>query len=849
MINSQYHKFIATLKDLAYLRRFKRLHTAGSPLQRRVRKVVFLLFLCSGISCLIYEVVWTRLLTVILGNTVFAVSAVLTVFMGGLALGSFCAGRIIDRNKKPLQIYAFLQIAIALSGFCLTSILNQTGPVYIWLHNHLAEYPPLLYIARYVFSFALLGIPATLMGATLPVLSKFIVNPVRKEFSNGVKRESLIGLNIGKLYALNTLGAAAGCYLGGFILIGNIGIRLTVYVASALSAAVGILAWRYQKRMDRLNFGTNVHRAQESDIIPTRSSLRLLILSAFAISGFAALGYEVIWTRILIFFLSNTVYAFCTMLTTFLTGIALGSLVFSNFIDRKKRLVAGFGLIEVAIGLYVLLSIYLFAWKTEIFASLGQHYPLWPGSGIGFIKAFALMFIPTFLLGTTFPIAGRIYVANFRHIGRSIGELYAWNTIGAIIGAAATGFVLMPSLGLENSLLLLCCLNLGLGIVLCAAEPLLTRKSRFLLLTILITATGLGFIKIPRNVFRHMHEVISPNAKIIYYKEDPVGTVCVQQMGRHRRILIDNIDVAGTEDIYLDSHKSLGHLPMLLHPNAQTLFVLGFGAGGTAYSMSIYPKVNRIDSAEFCPSVASASRLFPDINHDIFSNPKLNLVINDGRHFLLTTQRTYDVISVDLLLAACAGSGSLYTKEFYELCYRRLNDKGIVVQWLSPNHIPLYYLQIILRTAQHVFPYTSLWFTRHYTHLIIVASKEPLRIDFRRLIQKMKHPVIQQDLAEVHLDDPYVFLSYFIANGNALTRFVQGSSLLNTDDLPLLEYKLPFLPDSPPRLDNLLALKRIRSSILPLLVNMDSDQKQRLLTYEQRSKSILNSSIAEAYSK
>jgi len=799
---------------------------------KRNKNFVLILFFCSGISSLIFEVVWLRQLTIILGNTVFAVSAVLTVFMGGLALGSFLSGRMIDRRNDPLRVYALIEISIGLLGFFLTSILNQTGPVYILFHNSLGENLILQYIARYVFSFFLLIIPTTLMGATLPVLSRFVV-----------ENKYSLGLNIGRLYALNTLGAAGGCYLAGFMFIGNLGIRVTVLIASVLSVTVGTLAWYYNKRLSESGIIVYKSPEFESESSHKESTFRILILSVFAISGFVALGYEVLWTRVLVSYLGNSVYAFSTMLTTFLIGIAVGSLVLSSFVDQRKRLVTGFGLIEVAIGFYVLLSIYILGWSVDKLAMVKQPYPVWQWTGLRFMKAFALMFVPTFFFGATFPVAGRIYTINFRRVGQSIGELYTWNTLGAIIGSAVTGFVLMPMLGIEKSLLVLLCMNLCIGMALCAAEPKMTHKKRFLLLAAVALTTVIGLSGIPKNIFRHMQELSYPPAEVIYYKEDLAGTVTVKQKNESRMLSIDNLDVAGTHILFLSSSKSLGHLPMLLHPNPRSVFVLGFGGGGTAYSISTYPEVERIDAAELSRSIVNAAPLFDKINHNIISEPRLNIVVNDGRNFLLTSRRTYDVISVDLNWPQTSGSGSLYTREFYEICRDRLNENGIMVEWLNMGFIPVQYLQTILRTVQQVFPNTSLWWTYRQAHLLLVASKTPLSIDFQLLTRKMNHPPTQRDLAEVHLDEPAEFLSYFIAEGDDLLKFTQGSQLINTDNFPIIEYKLPRFTSLALE-GNTEAMMKIKKSILPFINNINSVQKERLLACERSYNLLVSSSVA-----
>ena len=805
-----------------------------------IRRLTFALFFCSGLSSLVFEIVWMRLLTVILGNTVLATSTVLTVFMGGLALGSLVAGRLIDRRTDPLRVYGLLEILIGVLGLCLTSLLAQTGPVYVWMHRVLAPFPGWLIPVRYIYCFVLLAVPTTMMGATTPVLSKFIV-----------ERESYLGLNIGRLYAVNTLGAAAGCFVAGFVLIGNLGVNLTVGVAAVVSTFVGFVAWYLHKAAARPAVShsktpkpTDLPVPQPEEAPRVGSRLRPVILVAFALAGFAGLGYEVVWTRILIFFLGNTVYAFSTMLTTFLIGMAIGSLVVAFFVDRARRLLTLFGLIEAAIGFYVLLTIYGFSWGAEAIAPYGDHYPMWEGSLTRFGKAFALILLPTFLAGTTFSIAGRVYTTNFKRLGRSVGELYAWNTIGAILGSAATGFVLMPLVGLQKAMLVLCCINLAMGAVLCAMEPAMRRPLRMALAALVAAAAVIGVVAAPPDVFRHMQEVVSPNAEVLFYKEDPFGTVSVKRKGIHRSIYIDNIDVAGSAPLYLDSHKSLGHLPMLLHPNPRNVFVLGFGAGGSSYSVSTYPEVERIDAAEICGGVAEAARLLTQVNHDVFSNPKFHLHINDGRHYLLTADRKYDVISVDLLLASCAGAGSLYTREFYALCFDRLQDDGLMVQWLSPSHIAPTYVEMILRTARSVFPHLSLWFTRHHNHVIMVASKRPLEIDYAAIATRMGRPDTERDLAEVRLNDPAVFLSYFIAAGDTLDRALGDIGLMNTDDLPLVEYKLPFYP--PKQLTaNLESLAQLKSSIQPFLVDITPAERERVHGYEQASRLVLEAIVRD----
>ncbi len=802
---------------------------------RRVRIVLLALFFCSGVSGLIFEVVWTRQLTVILGNTVYAVSTVLAAFMAGLALGSFLGGRFIDRRRDPLRAYAVLEVAIGASGFGLGFVLQQTGPVYVWIHQSLAEFPLLLSVTRYVFAFGLLVVPTTLMGATLPVLSRFVVASQRE-----------VGFDTGRLYSLNTLGAALGCYAAGFLLIGNLGIEATVRVASALSLAVGAGAWFCWKSLEATPPVESSPPDESEESESAWSPLRVVVLVAFAVSGLAALGYEVVWTRLLTPYLGNSVYAFSTMLAAFLIGLALGSLVFSVVASRSKRSVAILGIIEVGIALYVLFSIVAFAHSAQWLQAWMLPEPWWGETWSRFLKAFGLMFLPTFLMGAAFPMAGQVYVGSLRQLGQRLGELYACNTLGAILGAALAGFVLLPLCGMQGSLVVLLCLNLAVGLVLCAVEPAMRSRGRALLVAALAVTAGTGLAVMPWDVFRRAQEAAAPDEKLLYYNEDVLGTVTVREKGAERTLAIDNLNMAGTNMSCLTSQMPLGHLPMLLHPNPQTAYVLGFGGGGTTHAIATYPEVQRIDASELSRSVIDVAPLFDAINHNVIADPRLHVQVTDGRHFLLTTHQTFDVVSVDLLWPQTAGSGSLYTLEFYQLCHRRLNDDGIMIQWLHPGTIPPYYLQVIVRTTMRVFPHTSLWWAPGRQHVFVVASKSPLKVDLPRMAERMSQPDVRRDLGLVGLDDPAKLLALYIAHDDALAQFVADSDALNTDDLPLLEYNLPLYKGSSGP-ENLEALTELLQSVLPVVEGADQQQADRINASQQSNHLLCQGLIALRY--
>jgi spermidine synthase len=798
------------------------------------RICIFFFFFFSGISGLIYEVVWTRLLTTTLGNTIYAVSIVLSAFMAGLSIGSLIAGRYLDARKDPLKIYAILELCIGVTGLGLTLILNQTGPVYIWLHQVLSGNGIFLSVGRYLFAFIVLAVPTTLMGATLPVLSKFTID-----------RESKIGMTVGMLYAVNTFGAAAGCYVAGFLFIGNIGILQTVSIAAAINIAIGTIAWFMRNVRITLPLNSQSEKTDRSDNRTPTPLLGTIALVTFAISGFAAMGYEITWTRILITYMGNSVYAFSAMLASFLLGLALGSIALSYFVNRCSKLSACFGMLQIGIGVYIMVFLYFFGTHFRLLLPFLNPYPVVPNVPGMFLKALALMIMPTILMGASFPVAARMYVRHVSTVASNVSVLYSWNTIACIIGSTVSGFVLIPFWGFEKSLIVLLTMNIGSGIALFAAEPLLRNSLKVPVVIATVAAAAIGIMFIPRSIIYTMHERVFHNEeKIIHYQETPYGIVEVLQSPFSRRLVQDDLDLAGTTIAYLSSQKPLGHLPVLLHPHPKSVFIIGFGAGGASYAASTYPEVIKITIAELNKNIITTAPFFFDINHGILSNPKCTLVINDGRNFLLTTRSRYDVISVDLLWPQSAGAGSLYTQEFYRLCFNRLNENGIMVEWIHTGLIPKDYLRIILKTVRQVFPYAALWTSRSFGHMFLVVSKDPtFRVNYQSIVNKIRTPMVSQELSGAALDDPAVFMSYFIADGAALDSIIGRETMVNTDNLPIIEFKLPFNQTWSWN-DNAVGIMCYKRSVLPLLQNIDSIEGRRITINEQTMMMVLQSKIS-----
>jgi spermidine synthase len=782
------------------------------------RRLILGLFFLSGISGLIYEVAWTRLLTLVFGDTVLAVSTVLASFMAGLALGSFWCGRRIDQQSQVLTIYAGLEAGIGLTALLLPLALAAMTPVYIWLHQHLHASFYAFSLLRFLLAFGLLLLPTTLMGATLPVLSRYVV-----------RTHATLGWGVGMLYALNTGGAVLGCFAAGYVLIGTFGLYQTISIGAALNLVVALLVWLLRRHADQSACAPAPAAAPlTSPPRPQTYSAKVvrLVWWSFALSGFAALSYEVLWTRALTFFIGNSTYAFSAMLTTFLCGLALGSLLLARLSDRRRHLLPYLGVLHLVIGVYGLCTVPLLsqlfygldAWW-EGFSSAYWGKPLW----LTFAKTFLVILPPTLCMGGTFPLVSKIVAQGPHVIGRSIGNLAALNTLGAIVGSWVAGFVFIPWLGLRTSLVLTAFVSVALGGILLTYS---VRPRRWLQMAAYVGILGVfGGLSLGTPTLRFADIAGEPEKEILYYEEDVAGVVKVATDIYDRRLLsINGWSVAGTgtpnADIalvndYPEVQKMLAHLPMLLHPEPRQVLVIGFGAGGTSWSMSLYD-LERLDIVEFVPGVIRAARFFPEVNHQVLADPRLRVIIDDGRNYLLVTSQTYDVVSVDTLDPKHAGNGNLYTREFYALSQRVLRPGGIFVQWLPYHQVDNLSLKRIARTFQDVYPHATLWLNRFKGYALLLGTLAPLQIDVARLERRFRLPAIQRDLAEVHVATPWQFLEGFTMHADTLRRYTAGVERLNTYNHPYVEFFGMSWRD--PVEENLAELVQFADDVTPLLV-------------------------------
>ena len=800
---------------------------ASALLVRIWRRVVLAVCFLSGVSGLLYEVVWARMLHLLFGDTVLAVSTVLASFMAGLAMGSFWIGRYIDRRRRVLAVYAGLEAGIGLSALLLPVVLQALTPLYVWLHQSLSSSFWLFSLVRFLLAFCLLCVPTALMGATLPVLSRYLV-----------QSSATLGWNVGALYALNTGGAVLGCFTAGYVLIGSVGLSRTVWIGAALNFAIALVAWLGQRWIEAPG-AREVPSSSPRDTAPAvalyddRTVRR--VLWSFALAGCAALSYEVIWTRALTFFVGNSTYAFSAMLTTFLCGLALGSALVARISDRSANVLALLGALQVGIGVYGILTIAILG---RLFYGLdgwweGFSNAYWGAPlGLTFLKTFVVILPPTLCMGATFPLVSKIVAQGPDMVGRGVGRAYACNTLGAIVGAWVSGFVAIPLLGIHHSLALTALLSLGTGGVLLASSSTSRRRQGVLYAGALSCFIA---VMVTTPTFRFADIAGEPEKTVLHYDEDVAGVVKVATDIYDRKLLsINGWSVAGTgspnPDValvndYPEIQKMLAHLPMLLHPAPRRVLVIGFGAGGTAWSLSRYAALRRLDIVEFVPGVIRAARFFPEVNHDVLTDPRVRVIIDDGRNYLLVTPETYDVLSVDTLDPKHAGNGNLYTREFYELSRRVLKPGGVFVQWLPYHQVDNASLKMIARTFQDVYPHATMWLNRFKGYTLLLGTLEPLQIDVARLDAHFRTPAVQRDLAEVHVGTPWQFLESFAMRSDTVRRYAVGSARLNTYDHPYVEFYGLSWRD--PVEENLAELAHFADDVTPLLAFADASPAEQ----------------------
>jgi len=804
--------------------------------------IIYLMFFLSGAAALIYQVVWVRSLTLIFGGSHLAVTAVLSIFMAGLAIGGYVIGKYVDTVKKPLRLYGLLELGIALFAVIFVGLMNLYPSIYIPLARGRDDSPLYLSFIRVLFSIIALIVPTTLMGGTLPVLSRFLSHHAQN-----------LRKHLSFLYGFNTLGAVLGATAAGFFLLRLYSVSTTLLIAIITNACIGLISILLQDKAAALVAGGfETKPAPAGHGTPVKKSegnilLYRLVLWGIGVSGFCALGYEVLWTRVLTIVIGASVYGFTIMLVAFLAGIALGSEAYGLFprifriADKgAERSVFWFGIVQVVIGVAAfLVTLYIRDLPANIMGLQNYFLGISPGFfnaklWSSFVLAFSYMVVPAFFMGLSFPLAGRVHAEYKKRIGSAVGEVLAYNTVGAILGAAASGFAMIYLFGIERSLQMLIAVNVGFGLIvifsarngkIAAGGAAVGTAAMLLFLAFNHQALRMWdakYFAIYRNnapeAFRtpEMIREAVENTDVLYYAEGVEAIVSSTRVKGGELTFITNGRVEASSHLQAQQCQfTLGHLPMLLNKDPKRVLVVGTGSGMTLGATSAHPGVEQITLAEIEPKVIGVARTFAAYNHHVLDNPKLRIVFNDGRNFLMTTKEKFDVITADPIHPWFRGAGYLYASEYFKLAAEHLRPGGMVCQWLPLYELTPENVKSVVRTFQEQFPYTMLWLTHYDAE--IVGSNAPIVIDEADLARRIAEPAIAGDLKRVLMGSAADFLSYFVMGTEGMRNFSRNA-IVNTDNNLYLEFSAPYsIGEFTVMGENIAAIIQNRESILPYL--------------------------------
>jgi len=761
---------------------------------------ILILFFYSGATALIYELIWSKYLALLIGNTIQSQTIVLAVFMGGLAFGNRIFGRLADRVRNPLAMYGWIEIAVGLYALLFHFLYRAADGIFSFLGSSILDHPAVLLLLKGVLGTVLLLAPTILMGGTFPILSAWL----QQRTSDAARLSA-------RFYSTNSLGAVCGAGLAGFWLIASLGLFETMALAGLVNVIIGFTAIAiararqtavaaHKQTVEKSN--SNSDQCQNSAVVFRRACLTV------ALTGAVAMGLEVLASRCLCLVFGASLQVFSIVLMAFILGISVGSAVIASprWKDLRAETTAIFLLIASAllIGLVVsnlenLVGIYLDAQSGLNRNAMGYLFfqTLAAAVSIGVLS------LPAAALGTVLPLCMRADFNISALLGERVGRLLTWNTLGAVGGSLLTGFALMPWLGLRRSFI-----ALAEGLV--VASILVAIRTRRALLVAAGVAAGLvvtvaawhgdeGWRYVfSAGVFRQFEPDTSlahildrrKSIHLDFYEDAPDATVTVEHdlgVVPDLALRIDGkIDASAKWDS--STQLLLADLPLMMKPEARDVFCFGLGSGITAGAALDFP-LEHLTVAENCGPVLRAARLFEAWNNGVLTNGRARIYEEDARTVLKLSQTKYDVIIAEPSNPWMSGVASLFTREFYQLAASRLKPGGLMTQWFHTYEMDDGTVDVVLRTFESVFPEMEIWDVEQ-GDIVILGSNQPWRSDtevYRRALALEK---VRAGLASVGLDSPEAILARRMASQRTAFAIAKPGPL-QTDDLPILEYAAP----------------------------------------------------------
>jgi len=720
------------------------------------------LFFLSGLSSLVYQIVWLKHLTLLFGATTPSVTAILMAFMGGLSLGSWLGGRRAARVRNPVAWYGVLELGIGLSALAVPALFEAGSRVFIAAYGAAGGEGPLMDALRLLLATLILLVPTTLMGATLPLLAQF------------AERDALlVGRGTALYYGVNTLGAFTGVLVSTFWAVPALGFAATARWAALLNGIAGIGGILLGRPLPA------------TEAAPPAPEPRRAWLWVFAAMGFTSLGFEVFWSRLLAIHIGSNVYAYGLMLSAILAGIGLGSLLFRRLFGSRGRPRFWLGAVEASLALAIAGQVLCMGRFPDLLIKLGAlpwPSPPWQVFGSLFLGVFLLLFVPCLLMGLSFPLCVRIAAGSAGRAGEAAGRVYAFNTFGAIAGAGVAGLLAAPHLGTLGGFLLFAAINGVLALVLLEGRWRLAGAGAIAVLGVLLLTMDPMAPFIGAGMYRE------PGTRILNHYEDATGVVMVVERPSGRSLEINGVNVAGTSPDNMLIQKLQGHLPLAFRPGARKVLHIGLGSGSTAYAVSLHP-VEEIRVAEISPGIARQAREnFGSINHGVLADPRVTVTIADGRNFVLASPRAFDLILSDSIHPKYHGNGFLYTLDYFRLARRRLAPGGICSMWLPLYSLTPKNFKEILRAFGEAFPHATVWwFPRPVNAFtVVMGSEAPLRLE--NLGASLEAPAVRAELGPYGLADPDALAAACVMGSEGIRRLT-ASVRPHTDDRPTVEYE------------------------------------------------------------
>ena len=759
--------------------------------------LVLACFFFSGAAGLIYQVAWGKALGLIFGHTVYAIATVLAVFMAGLAAGSAYIGRWNEQRAESLAVYAWIEFMVAATGALSLAGLAGVRSLYVAAYPSVNGLQPLLLALRFFGTAVVLFIPTFLMGGTLPVLVR------------GITRNSAeLGMRVSQLYWVNTLGAVAGTLISGFVLLPALGLSVTIASAVVLNILAGLIALRIAKESHNARGVKGSPSIVASTAPEPQQPTFAFLLILFAVVGSTAFSYEIAWTRLLAITISSSTYAFTLMLAMFLAGTVIGSAFFQYFFASSGQIsFTTFSRTQTGIGIAALSSLILFHWIPAVIPPLLRAtHQTFNGLVLAQFVTSALTVLPVAIIfGFNFPM---VIVLLDRTAGTksgrsaTVGSAYAANTFGAIVGSLITGFWLVPWLGSFRVI----AAAAGVNLLLAVALEFRSSQRRILPLAINLVCL-LITVAVGSSSFLYNRALLSLSA--VLYGNSFQGHLTLSEIAATNDLVFmtdgvnDSIAVFRSEDYVAlrvngktdastgDARTQLllGHLGAAFQPAPRRVLIIGFGSGMTASAVARYPDIERIDCVEIEPAVIRAAPYLETLNRNVLSDPRVHVIFDDARNFLLTSREKYDLIISEPSNPWIAGIATLFTDEYYAAIHQRLVPGGEFVQWVQAYSLAPADLRMIIATLAPHFTEVTLWRGAEQD-LLLLGRTDAAPFRFDRLRFLWQNAALRKDFESLDVHQPEGLVAYYLLDDAAVRKLAKGT-ILNTDNRTLLEYHAP----------------------------------------------------------